>query len=160
MTTSITVNHSFETGHRLPHLEGKCESLHGHSWKVEVTISAPQTSAAGTLAMFGDLKRDLRTFVDRSLDHGLMLGGADPLVAILVPHGKVFVFDDDSAPTFSTNDLIKGLYWPTVENVAHLLARYSRLILEGIDHVDGAYVSGVTVSETSTNSATWTAKHA
>jgi hypothetical protein len=34
MPHKITVQHSFESGHRLPHLGGKYVSLHGRSWSV------------------------------------------------------------------------------------------------------------------------------
>jgi 6-pyruvoyltetrahydropterin/6-carboxytetrahydropterin synthase len=30
-THRVTVEHTFETAHRLPRLAGKCASLHGHS---------------------------------------------------------------------------------------------------------------------------------
>jgi 6-pyruvoyltetrahydropterin/6-carboxytetrahydropterin synthase len=32
--SSVTIRHSFEAGHRLAHIPGKCQSLHGHSWNV------------------------------------------------------------------------------------------------------------------------------
>ena len=39
MITSITKRFSFEAAHFLPNHEGKCRNLHGHSYKVEVTVT-------------------------------------------------------------------------------------------------------------------------
>ena len=35
----ITKKFSFEAAHHLPNYEGKCSNLHGHSYKLEVTVS-------------------------------------------------------------------------------------------------------------------------
>ena len=34
----ITVTSHFSGAHRLRYLHGKCEELHGHNWKVEVSV--------------------------------------------------------------------------------------------------------------------------
>lgn len=163
MTVSVTVSHTFEAGHRLAHLPGKCQSLHGHSWRVEVTVAAPEVAHDGTIVMFGDLKRELREWIDTYLDHGLILGGADPLALTLWPEGKVFVLDREGDELSKlgrlrrTKSVAEGLYWPTVENIATMLARVTAKILPTVTPVDAAYVARVTVSETATNSATWEA---
>jgi 6-pyruvoyl tetrahydropterin synthase/QueD family protein len=77
----ITIEHSFETAHRLPHLGGKCTSLHGHSWRVAVPVIAPSLSDDATVVEFGALKAGVRQWIDTYLDHGTMLGVDDPLVA-------------------------------------------------------------------------------
>lgn len=150
MTSTVSIKHSFEAGHRLPVLPGKCQSLHGHSWTVEVVISADGPNELGIVANFTDLKKKLRYFIDEMLDHGLMLGRDDELASFLGTHGKVFVFGEGYAHT-------EDLAWPTVENVAILLSRVATGYLAEIEHVDGAYVAQVVVSETSTNRATWEA---
>ena len=38
---AVKLLHNAETAHRLPHLGGKCTSLHGHSWQIQVTASFP-----------------------------------------------------------------------------------------------------------------------
>lgn len=148
MTTTITVRHNFETGHRLPQLGGKCENLHGHSWWVEVTVEAPDTPA--TVVEFGQFKKGLRDWIDTHLDHGVMLGHRDPLADILPHHGKTFLFAGGDG-------LTAGIYWPTVENVAVLLSRVAGQVLADTDHAPGATVTGVKVSETHVNAAGWTA---
>lgn len=141
MPHTVSVRHNFETAHRLPHLSGKCENLHGHSWWVEVTVTAAQL-AAGTVVEFGAYKRELRRWIDQNLDHGTMLGPGDPLLPLLRAEGcKVYAVQD----------------WPTVENVAGLLADVARLILDDLVRAPGAYVSRVHLAETHVNAATWEA---
>ncbi len=147
---AITVRHNFETAHRLPALEGKCTSLHGHSWQVAVTVGSEWSSMAvdllpdGILIDFGTLKRELRSWTDTYLDHGVMLGVDDPLVPILKEHGKVFVFEHGMGS------------WPTVENVAGLLADVTADLLDRLDNGIPIKVLRCEVQETSVNAATWT----
>jgi 6-pyruvoyltetrahydropterin/6-carboxytetrahydropterin synthase len=143
VTAAIAVEHTFETGHRLPHIEGKCQSLHGHSWRVRVWVAAPQLDTNGMVVEFGPFKHRLREWIDRFLDHGLMLGWRDPLAEILTEHGKLYMFTDREGG------------WPTVENVAALLGRVAGDILAETPHAPGAFVDQVKVSETSVNSALW-----
>lgn len=138
---SVTIEHNFETGHRIPALKGKCENLHGHSWWTEITVSAPQLDPTGTVVEFGTLKAAVRTWIDSFWDHGLILGDADPLLPILARHGKVYG--------------IEG--WPTVERIAEHLAVIVENLLTDTPSAAGAYVSRVVVSETHVNSASWDA---
>ncbi|RGD62051.1 6-carboxytetrahydropterin synthase [Kitasatospora xanthocidica] len=155
MSHAVTVRHNFETAHRLPHLAGKCENLHGHSWVVEVTVTAP-VLAAGTVVEFGAFKRALRTWIDSFLDHGAMLGASDPLAPVLAGQGsKLFRFGADD-PT-EQEQHAAGLGWPSVEAVAELLGRVATEALHTLPRAAGAYVSHVGVSETAVNAASWTA---
>jgi 6-pyruvoyltetrahydropterin/6-carboxytetrahydropterin synthase len=151
MTYTITVRHNFETAHRLPHLSGKCSSLHGHSWWAEVTVQAPGLSSDHTVIEFGAFKAAMRQWIDTHLDHGTMLGADDPLVRPLTddPHGcKVFVFGLD----WPRAD------WPTVEAVAALIAGQAWGWLASIhDQAPQAMVSRVRVTETHVNTAEWVA---
>lgn len=146
----ITVRHNFESAHRLPHLRGKCASIHGHSWWAEVTVAAPQLGPAYTVAEFGQFKSRMRSWIDAHLDHGAMLGAADPLIPAFEADGsKLFVFGRnwDGAP------------WPTVEAVACLLADQARTWLHhDSDQAAGARVTRVRVTETVTNAAEWAAE--
>ncbi|MFF4777459.1 6-pyruvoyl tetrahydropterin synthase family protein [Microtetraspora fusca] len=148
--TSVTCRHNFETAHRLPHLGGKCQSLHGHSWWAEVTILAPGLSEDYTVAEFGLFKAAMRGWIDAHLDHGAMLGHRDPLVSALrSAHSKVFVFGEDWP----------GAAWPTVEAVAHLIATQAATWIHGIPGLAaGAHISRVRISETHVNAAEWAAQ--
>lgn len=150
MTCLVTVRHNFETAHRLPTLGGKCTSLHGHSWWAEVTVAGPQ-DRTGCVIEFGHLKRDLRSWIDQYLDHGTMLGVGDPLLPYLVDAGcKVYRFGSESPATFAEVPAM-DMHWPTVENVAVLLARVSAAMVEAL--APAARVAGVRVTETHVNAA-------
>lgn len=152
---TVVVRHNFETGHRLPHLGGKCTNLHGHSWWVEVTLTGDRDLESGTVAEFGRLKTALRTWVDLNLDHGLMLGHTDPLATILVGHGKVYVFGADRQCS-PGEEFATDLPWPTVENVAVLLGRVAADLL--VPAATRGRVVRVRVQETHVNAAEWVAE--
>jgi 6-pyruvoyltetrahydropterin/6-carboxytetrahydropterin synthase len=137
----IAVRHNFETAHRLPHLEGKCQSLHGHSWWAEITVASP-VLRGGILVEFGPFKKAIREWIDTNLDHGTMLGYDDPLLPVLRGHGcKVYEFD----------------HWPTVEEVASEIGFKAQEILTTVVRVPDARVIRCDVRETHVNKASWTA---
>lgn len=146
---TITVAHNFETAHRLPTLEGKCTSLHGHSWWAEIALSADGLGGPGIVAEYGQVKDQVRQFIDTHLDHGTMLGADDDLLPTLEQHGKVHVFGRDPYTLY--------LPWPTVEAVAAMLGRMAEHQFAG-ETVDGdrLHVSRVRVTETAVNAAEWT----
>ena len=148
MTVTVSINHTFEAGHRLRHIPGKCQSLHGHSWAVEVTVAVSETKSDGTIVMFGDLKREVRAWIDANLDHGMMLGVADPILKAIEGEGKTKVFRfglgaDVRFGGLTNQDLARDLEWPTVENVAQLIARASMQLLVRCDPHPDAYVARV-----------------
>ena len=58
---SITKIYNFEACHHLPHYVGACHNLHGHSYKLEVTVTgvpeeARNSSHCGMIMDFKDLK--------------------------------------------------------------------------------------------------------
>jgi 6-pyruvoyltetrahydropterin/6-carboxytetrahydropterin synthase len=156
LTASITVKHNAEAAHRLPFLGGKCQNLHGHSWWFDITVTG-EADDNGVLIEFATLKRALRGWIDDHLDHGTMLGAADPLVTPLVDQGcKVHVFDPDSTSGLhAAGGHGRALRWPTVENVAELLRRVTLRELVGVvgaTRVD-RYQVEVRVTETAVNAA-------
>ncbi|HLI35014.1 MAG TPA: 6-carboxytetrahydropterin synthase QueD [Terriglobia bacterium] len=64
----VSVEYSFAAGHALRNYKGKCENVHGHNYRVQVTVAGETLNAAGLLVDFADLKAGLRGLVDR-LDH-------------------------------------------------------------------------------------------
>lgn len=139
MSYQVVVRHNAETAHRLLHLPGKCQNLHGHSWWIEVTVEASEL-AAGMVVEFGPFKAKLREWIDTTIDHGAMLGPEDPLLPILQGLGsKVHVVDG----------------WPTVENVAAMIAKVAEDCLHELVRAPGARVSRVDIRETHVNGAVW-----
>ena len=64
-TIRITKQFSFETGHALYGYDGKCKNVHGHSYKLSVTvIGSPILDAAnvkfGMVIDFTDLKKNCK----------------------------------------------------------------------------------------------------
>lgn len=72
----LTTEHSFDAAHFLAGYHGKCKNIHGHRWRVVVTIAAKELEKEGQmrgmLVDFGDLKKDLRTMLSR-MDHALIV---------------------------------------------------------------------------------------
>lgn len=64
----LTVHTSFAAAHNLIHYQGDCENLHGHNWKVEVTVAARELNPAGLGIDFKILKRETKLLLGR-LDH-------------------------------------------------------------------------------------------
>ena len=63
---------AFEAAHVLPFHTGKCSRLHGHSYRLDVTIDGSlQTSgpATGMILDFDELGRIVKTLVEDELDH-------------------------------------------------------------------------------------------
>ena len=64
----IKVISSFSAAHFLREYEGKCESLHGHNWKVEAVVGSGVLDKAGMVMDFSELKKSLSPIV-AELDH-------------------------------------------------------------------------------------------
>jgi 6-pyruvoyltetrahydropterin/6-carboxytetrahydropterin synthase len=67
----ISVEHTFAAGHALRGYKGKCENVHGHNYKVQVTVAGEKLDATGLLIDFIDLRAALRDLAER-LDHRFM----------------------------------------------------------------------------------------
>ena len=60
---------SFEAAHELPAHPGRCRHLHGHGYRLRVTLRAPVDPETGLAIDFGDVKRVVRERVLDTLDH-------------------------------------------------------------------------------------------
>ncbi|MCJ7819169.1 MAG: 6-carboxytetrahydropterin synthase QueD [Syntrophales bacterium] len=58
----------FAAAHRLENFNGKCESLHGHNWKVEVFLGGKDLDGAGLLMDFGVVKARTKEVLEE-VDH-------------------------------------------------------------------------------------------
>ncbi|MBF0531536.1 MAG: 6-carboxytetrahydropterin synthase QueD [Candidatus Omnitrophica bacterium] len=56
------------SAHFLREYAGKCRHLHGHNWKVQVTIAAAELDNLGMVADFGAVKQRLNDFLS-PMDH-------------------------------------------------------------------------------------------
>ncbi len=64
----LAIHTSFAAAHCLINYQGDCENLHGHNWKVEVTVTAQELDKAGLGIDFKILKQETNTIL-RTLDH-------------------------------------------------------------------------------------------
>ena len=67
----VSVEHSFAAAHFLRNYHGKCEHMHGHNWKVQVTLRGETLDQAGMLYDFVVLKKSVRELLE-VLDHKVL----------------------------------------------------------------------------------------
>ncbi len=67
----LTVRGEFSSAHFLRAYRGKCRKLHGHTWKVEVTVKGNRLDKIGVMADFVGLKAHLEHIMGR-LDHACL----------------------------------------------------------------------------------------
>jgi 6-pyruvoyltetrahydropterin/6-carboxytetrahydropterin synthase len=131
---SVTKRIEFCYGHRLMEYDGVCRHPHGHNAVVEIDIRAERLDGRNMVADFTDIKRIVKGWIDRELDHKMILRKDDPLAEALRQLGEpMFLLESN----------------PTVERIAQLIFDMSR--------ERGLPVSRVTVWETPTSWATYTA---
>ena len=64
----VSVQQTFAAGHALRNYRGKCENVHGHNYRIEVTVQGERLAANGLLVDFVELKRVMKDTIDY-LDH-------------------------------------------------------------------------------------------
>lgn len=64
----LTIQTSFAAAHNLLQYQGDCENLHGHNWKVDVTVAARDLDKSGLGIDFKILKAETRRLLE-TLDH-------------------------------------------------------------------------------------------
>ena len=64
----VTISTHFAASHQLHGYEGACQALHGHTWKVEVSIRTEELDEIGISFDFKALKDMTNEIIDR-LDH-------------------------------------------------------------------------------------------
>ena len=130
---SVTRRIDFCYGHRLLDHDGICKHPHGHNAVAEIEVRAEALDRRNMVVDFGDIKRLVKEWIDRELDHRMILRHDDPLVKALQELGEpVYLLDSN----------------PTVERIARLLFDVSR--------EQGLPVDRVTVWETPSSWATYT----
>jgi 6-pyruvoyltetrahydropterin/6-carboxytetrahydropterin synthase len=64
----VTIEQTFAAGHALRNYHGKCENVHGHNYRCQVTLEGAELDQTGLLMDFVALKKALQSVIDR-LDH-------------------------------------------------------------------------------------------
>ena len=83
----ITKQFSFETGHALYGYDGKCKNVHGHSYKLSVTVIGKPISDItnvkfGMVIDFSDLKKIVREEIVDVFDHATVFNKNTPHVEL------------------------------------------------------------------------------
>ena len=129
---SVTKRIDFCYGHRLLDYDGVCKHPHGHNAVAEIEVRTDSLDPRNMVVDFSDIKRLVKGWIDRELDHKMILRHDDPLVAPLQRLGEpIYLLDSN----------------PTVERIARLIFDISRQ-----EHLP---VVRVTVWETPTSWATY-----
>jgi 6-pyruvoyltetrahydropterin/6-carboxytetrahydropterin synthase len=129
---SVTKRIDFCYGHRLLDYDGACQHPHGHNAVAEIEVRKETLDTRNMVVDFTDIKQRVKSWIDRELDHRMILRRDDPLVDLLQKLGEpVYVLDSN----------------PTAERIAQLLFEISR--------EQGLPVSRVTVWETPSSWATY-----
>ena len=106
----ITKQFSFETGHALYGYDGKCKNVHGHSYKLSVTVIGTPISDRnnvkyGMVIDFSDLKKIVKEEIVDNFDHATVFNETTPhleLAKELISRGHHVILVD---------------YQPTSENM-------------------------------------------
>ena len=108
---SVTKKIEFCYGHRLLDYDGICKHPHGHNAVAEIEVRTDSLDSRQMVCDFSDIKRIVKGWIDRELDHKMILRRDDPLVPPLRQLGEpIFLVDSN----------------PTVELIARLIFNYTR----------------------------------
>lgn len=110
----------FSAAHRLVKgYTGKCQNLHGHSYKVEITMSSSTLDEYDFVTDFSDIKKYCKAWVDDNLDHATIVSDVDtPLLEFLQQENQ-------------KHYLITGGHNTTVECLSkHLFEQLTALVAE------------------------------
>jgi 6-pyruvoyltetrahydropterin/6-carboxytetrahydropterin synthase len=129
---SVTKKIEFCYGHRLLDYDGICRHPHGHNAVAEIEVRTEALDRRNMVVDFSDIRRIVKSWIDRELDHKMILRRDDPLVGALESLGEpMYVIDSN----------------PTAERIARLIFEVSR--------EQGLPVSRVTLWETPSSWATF-----
>ena len=136
----ITKEFKFEMAHALHAYDGLCKNIHGHSYRLWVTVRGEVKNEHGhtkdgMVLDFGVLKKIIKPEIVDKYDHSLVLNANSPHAKIdLSAFEKVFLLP----------------YQPTSENLVIDFVNYIKLRLPG-----NISLCKVVLSETATSFAEW-----
>lgn len=68
----ISKTFEFDSAHFLPNYDGKCKNLHGHRFKLEVSIIGGINNETGMVIDFGDIKAVVEDEIIKIFDHDVI----------------------------------------------------------------------------------------
>ena len=139
----VTKEFTFDMAHALLNYDGPCKNIHGHTYRLQVTVSGyasqdPQNVKCGMLIDFGQLKQIVATNIIDKLDHALVLNEAVPASL--------------RASCYAISEKVHFVaFQPTCEN----LLLYIKLKLQAALDQDGFILHAIRLYETPTSWAEW-----
>ncbi|MDD3772780.1 MAG: 6-carboxytetrahydropterin synthase [Weeksellaceae bacterium] len=142
----VTKSFNFETAHALYGYDGKCKNIHGHSYKLFVTVKGSPNQEKnhpkfGMVIDFGDIKKIVKSQVEDYFDHSILLNANSPhkiLGEKLIEEGHKVIFTD---------------YQPSCENMLIDMVERIRLYLP-----ETVSLHSLRLHETETSYAEWLAE--
>jgi 6-pyruvoyltetrahydropterin/6-carboxytetrahydropterin synthase len=110
MPFRATVQIPFCYGHRLLDYDGPCAHPHGHNGLAEIELESDRLDHRGMVVDFGDVKRELKAWIDATMDHQMVLRRDDPLAEWLEDNGEPLCLFDEN---------------PTAENIARTIYEHA-----------------------------------
>lgn len=141
----VTKEFSFEMAHTLTDYDGSCREIHGHSYKLFVTVSGrpeddPASPKFGMVMDFGELKKSINGLIVDRYDHALVIRRADSNIAVIAALKS----------NFSKIEVVD--YQPTCEN---MVSRFAASISAGLP--PEVKLEEVRLHETASSYAQWLA---
>lgn len=145
----VTKTFGFDSAHRLMNHSGKCAALHGHRYKLEVTVEGPTNPDTGIVVDFSDLSKVVKGFVDNFWDHALLVNFVDPLKKAVEAVEEVCL--KTNADAFRIFSFMSD---PTAE---HMVRYFAEIVWPSIitTELSGVTLSRVRLYETPTSYAEW-----
>lgn len=138
----VTKEFPFEMAHVLWNYDGPCKNVHGHSYRLFVTLAGfpsddPQYAKNGMVIDFGDLKKIVKKEIVSIFDHSVVLSNQ---------------IDKEKAEMFSKlfGNTVQVSYQPTCEN---LVADFALRIASHLP--SGVKLHSLKLYETATSFAEW-----
>jgi len=120
----LSVEFSFDAAHRIMGHGGKCAWLHGHTYRLGVTVQAETLNRLGMVMDFDDLKALVEKRVLSRWDHATLLREDDPLVPAII---RVQAEAPQKVITFPQNPTAEVLAQAAAEALASALPSGVRL---------------------------------
>lgn len=93
---TVTKIFTFDSAHQLVGHKAKCANVHGHTYKLEVTLKGPvitkeqSVSDDGFVMDFTDLKEIVKELVVDPMDHAFIAKGDEPILEVVKASGSKF----------------------------------------------------------------------
>ncbi len=117
--TTATRRLEFDAAHRVPGHTGKCRTIHGHRYGVEITVEAIVPDD-GMIIDFGIIKQRVGAWIDKHLDHTTLYWADDGYMRRGAAASEA---EGDLKPWFA-------MYAPpTAENIASMIATVADLMM-------------------------------